>query len=215
MSCVYPPVLTTYGDPPVGQGHAVEQAGQRGVYAEAPGAERTIPVRLAPRQVHRVEVIIRGPAAFRPARKVVVGGRHHEVSAVNDLCAGEGAGGQPGTCHSSRLCLSLRVRGVQELLALTGGTCSPFARHGSLSLGADCPQNCELSPQLTPPSSPFSPDIPKGTPVDNSTETPHPPADRHLWVSLTAQRGTVWIVEQQLLSLCQLRGGKVLPTTNQ
>ncbi len=45
------------GDPPVGQGHAVKQAGQSGVDAQAPGAARAVPVRLAPGPVHRVKVI--------------------------------------------------------------------------------------------------------------------------------------------------------------
>lgn len=45
-------------DPPVGQGHAVEQTCQSWVNAEAPGAEGPVPVRLAPSSVHRVEVVL-------------------------------------------------------------------------------------------------------------------------------------------------------------
>lgn len=108
-------------DPPVGQGHAVEQAGQSGVDAQAPGAERPVPVRLAPRPVHRVEVVSVGASASPPARRgVAVGRRNHEVSAVDDLCAGEGAGGgRPGADRPSGLHLRLRVRvrGVVELAA--------------------------------------------------------------------------------------------------
>jgi len=84
-------------DPPVGQGHAVEQAGQRGVDAQAPGAQRAVAVRLAPRPVHRVEVVSRGAAALPAARRgVAVRARHHEVPAVDHLAARERAGGQPG-----------------------------------------------------------------------------------------------------------------------
>lgn len=73
-------------DPPVGQGHAVEQARQSRVDAEAPGAEGPEAVRLAPAPVHRVEVVLQRAPASPPARRqVAVGRRHHEVSAVDDL----------------------------------------------------------------------------------------------------------------------------------
>lgn len=62
-------------DPPVGQGHALKQAGQSGVDAQAPGAERAVPVRLAPRPVHRVEIISQRSAALPPAGRGVAVGR--------------------------------------------------------------------------------------------------------------------------------------------
>lgn len=84
------------GDPPVGQGHAVKQAGQSGVDAQAARAERPVPVRLAPRPVHRVEVVSKRAAASPAAsQRVAVGRRHHEVSAVDDLSPGQGARRRP------------------------------------------------------------------------------------------------------------------------
>lgn len=76
-------------DPPVGQGHAVEQACQSWVNAEAPGAEGPVPVRLTPSSVHRVKVVLQKAPASSPTKgQVIVGRRHHEVSAVDDLRAG-------------------------------------------------------------------------------------------------------------------------------
>lgn len=82
-------------DPPVGQRHAVEEAGECWVDAQAPGAQWTEPVRLTPGPVLRVEVQPHGAAAALPpaGSRVTVRGRHHEVSAVDHL---EGAGGGGG-----------------------------------------------------------------------------------------------------------------------
>lgn len=87
--CSLAAVAPVQGSIPVRQGHAVEQAGQSRINAQAAGAERTETVRLTPRPVHRVEVILKVTTAFPPARpRVAVGRRHHEVSAVDHLAAG-------------------------------------------------------------------------------------------------------------------------------
>lgn len=147
------------GDPPVGQGHAVKQAGQSRVDAQAAGAERPVPVRLAPRPVHRVQVVSKRAAASPAARlRVAVGRRHHEVSAVDDLSAGEGVRGRPGADTPSGLPVRLRVRvwvrGVLEL-APSGWTNSAFTRHSAF-IQADSASKSELSLQLIPSSSPSS-----------------------------------------------------------
>lgn len=118
-------------DAPVGQRHAVEQAGEGRVDAEAPGAEGPVPVRLAPASVHRVEVVLERAAASPPARRqVAVGRRHHEVSAVDDLRAGQRATGRPGTGDPDgfRVRLGVRVREVLEVFS-SGGRASAFTRH--------------------------------------------------------------------------------------
>lgn len=149
-------------DPPVGQRHALKQPGERGVDAQAAGAQRPVPVRVAPRPVHRVKVISQETSALPPARRrVAVGRRHHEVSAVDDLRAGERPGGRSGTNRpgESRLRFRVGVRGVLEV-APPGGTSSPLARHAALSFSVDYPPHSELSPQLTALLLPsFSPDI--------------------------------------------------------
>lgn len=122
-------------DPPVGQRHAVEQARQSWVDAEAPGAEGPVPVRLAPGPVHRVEVVLqRGPASPPARRQVAVGRRHHEVSAVDDLRAGQRATGGSGTGHPGGFSLrrGVRVRGVLQVVP-SGGRASAFTRHRVLS----------------------------------------------------------------------------------
>lgn len=97
-------------DSPVGQGHAVEQAGQSGVYAEAAGAERPVPVCLTPGPIHRVKIVSERPAALPPARcRVAVRRRHHEVSAVDDLGEGQIAGARFGTGLPDRFPVSLGV----------------------------------------------------------------------------------------------------------
>lgn len=120
---------------PVGQGHAVEQACQSWVDAEAPGAEGPVPVRLAPAPVHRVEVVLqRGPASPPARRQVAVGRRHHEVSAVDDLRAGQRAAGGSGTGDPAGFSVRLGVR-VREVLQVvpSGGRASASTRHCVLS----------------------------------------------------------------------------------
>lgn len=85
-------------NPPVSQGHALKQAGQGGVDAQAAGAAGPVPVRVAARPVDGVEVVPQGAAAPPPARRgVAVRRRHHEVSAVDHLAVGESAGRGDGT----------------------------------------------------------------------------------------------------------------------
>lgn len=128
-------VWAEWRDPPVGQGHAVEQAGQSGVDAQAPGAERPEPVRLAPRPVHRVEVVPERAAASPPARRrVAVGWRHHEVSAVDHLGAGQGVCGGPGTGHPSGF--PIRTLRVRVWRVLEPAPSSPSARHCTLWSGS-------------------------------------------------------------------------------
>lgn len=140
------------GNLPVGQGHAVEQTGQSRVNAQAPGAERAVPVRLAPRPVHCVEVISERTAALPPARRrVAVRRRHHKVSAVDDLGAGEGVGGLPGTGHSCGLRLPVGVRRVLQLVP-SGWTYSPLARHcGAFHSGLSVKQWTFSSTDTSPP----------------------------------------------------------------
>lgn len=102
-------------DPPVGQGHALEEPGESGVYAQACGAERAVAVRLAPPSVHRIKVIPLG-ASVSPHSRVTVGRRHHEVPAVDHLCARQEDGRRPLTegfpCRSSVLVRVWRIQGV-------------------------------------------------------------------------------------------------------
>lgn len=122
-------------DPPVGQGHAVEQAGQSRVNAEAPGAEGPVAVRLAPSSVHRVEVVLqKAPASPPTKRQIAVGRRHHEVSAVDDLRAGQRAAGGSGTGDPGGFSVRFGV-GVGEVLQVvsSGGRASAFTRHCVLS----------------------------------------------------------------------------------
>lgn len=119
------------GGAPVGQRHAVEQAGEGRVDAEAPGAQGPEAVGLAPAPVHRVEVVLERAAAPAPARRqVAVGRRHHEVSAVDDLRAGQRAAGGPGPGDPGGFSVRLGVR-VGEVLevAPSGGRASAVARH--------------------------------------------------------------------------------------
>lgn len=115
-------------DPPVGQRHAVEQARQSRVDAEAPGAPGPVAVRLAPGPVHRVEVVLQRASASPAARRqVAVGRRHHEVPAVDDLRAGQG---DPGTDDPGGLAVQLGVR-VREIVEVvpSGGRAPGFTRH--------------------------------------------------------------------------------------
>lgn len=117
-------------DPPVGQRHAVEQACQSRVDAEAPGAEGPVPVRLAPGAVHRVEVVLQRAPASPARRQVAVGRRHHEVSAVDDLRASQRAAGGSGTGDPGGFSVRLGVR-VRKVLQVvpSRGRASAFTRH--------------------------------------------------------------------------------------
>lgn len=71
--------LTWGASLPVGQSHALEEFGQRGVYGEVTRAGFAEVVRLTGLFVYSVEVV----ALLRWV--LAVGRRHHEVTAVDDL----------------------------------------------------------------------------------------------------------------------------------
>lgn len=121
--------MTRLQNSPVSQRHALEQPGESGVDAQAP---RVVPVGLAPRPVHRVEVVpLRAAALPAARRRVAVRRRHHEVSAVDHLGAGERAGRGSDSRRTSRTTLRFRVRlrGVLQL-APRGRTHAAVSRHG-------------------------------------------------------------------------------------
>ena len=185
-------------DPPVGQGHALKQAGQSGVDAQAAGAQGPVAVGLTPRPVHRVEVVPqRLPAFPPPPLGVAVRRRHHEVSAVDDLDAvggaKGGAGGRPRfgrpSCRGP-LRPQARLPWVLELAL-------PFTRHG-----ASCCQRGLLLQTVNfllrwlPPPPPPPPSAPPGflmmfqCPCSHLSAETHlsPSAAAHLWAPLLQQR---------------------------